>query len=109
MRRRSASAHAWDVAMTRGDSATVEGAVLGEMRDSLEGQALGPEDAGFERARVCFNAMVDRRPAVIVRCVGAADVAIAFDFARAYGLEIAVRGGGHHPAGHCVVEGGLVI
>jgi FAD/FMN-containing dehydrogenase len=53
--------------------------------------------------------LVDRRPAVIARCVGAGDIAVAFDFARAHKLEVAVRGGGHNPAGHCVCDGGLVI
>ena len=65
--------------------------------------------ANTDAARRCFNALVDRRPAVIARCTNAADVATAFDFARAYGLEVAVRGGGHNPAGHCVVDDGLVI
>src|SRR5262245_11179223 len=95
--------------MTQGDVAVVEDAALEALRASLAGKAIGPDDVGYDAARVCFNALVDRRPAVIVRCVGSADVATAFDFARAHGLEVAVRGGGHHPAGHCAVEGGLVI
>jgi FAD/FMN-containing dehydrogenase len=82
---------------------------LGELRRSLAGAVLAPADAGYDEARRCFNALVDRRPAVIVRCAGAEDVATAFDFARAHELEVAVRGGGHNPAGHCVCDGGLVI
>jgi FAD/FMN-containing dehydrogenase len=82
---------------------------LSELRQSLVGAVIGPEDAGYDDARRCFNALVDRRPAVIARCVGTADVATAFDFARTHNLEVAVRGGGHNPAGHCVVDGGLVI
>ena len=82
---------------------------FGELRRSLVGTVLGPADAEYDAARRCFNALVDRRPALIVRCVGTADVATAFDFARTHGLEVAVRGGGHNPAGHCVLDGGLVI
>jgi FAD/FMN-containing dehydrogenase len=80
-----------------------------ELDRSLVGTALGPEDADYDAARRCFNALVDRRPAVIAKCVGAADIATALDYARAAGLEVAVRGGGHNPAGHCVVDGGLVV
>lgn len=82
---------------------------LGELRSSLAGAVLGPSDAEYDAARRCFNALVDRRPAVIARCGGPRDVATAFDFARAHGLEVAVRGGGHNPAGHCVLDDGLVI
>jgi FAD/FMN-containing dehydrogenase len=82
---------------------------VGELRSSLEGPVLVREDPGYDVARRCFNALVDRRPAVIAQCVGAADVATAFDFARGHGLEVAVRGGGHNPAGHCVLDGGLVV
>jgi FAD/FMN-containing dehydrogenase len=82
---------------------------LTELRRSLAGTVLAPEDAGYDAARRCFNALVDRRPAVIASCLGAADVATAFDFARTHALEVAVRGGGHNPAGHCVSDGGLVI
>jgi FAD/FMN-containing dehydrogenase len=80
-----------------------------ELRRSLTGAVIGPDDVEYDAARVCFNALVDRRPAVIARCVGADDVATALDFARSHALEVAVRGGGHNPAGHCVVDGGLVI
>jgi FAD/FMN-containing dehydrogenase len=82
---------------------------LHELQQSLAGPVIGPADAGYDAARRCFNALVDRRPAVIARCLGAGDVAAAFDFARAHQLEVAVRGGGHNPAGHCVLDGGLVI
>jgi FAD/FMN-containing dehydrogenase len=82
---------------------------LDELRRSLAGEVIGPADAGYDPARVIFNALVDRRPAVIARCAGARDVATALDFARSNGLEVAVRGGGHNPAGHCAVDDGLVI
>jgi FAD/FMN-containing dehydrogenase len=82
---------------------------VNELRLSLAGSALLPGDAEYDAARRCFNALVDRRPAVIARCLVAADVATAFDFARAHDLQVAVRGGGHNPAGHCVVDDGLVI
>jgi FAD/FMN-containing dehydrogenase len=82
---------------------------LNELRRSVAGAVVVPTDAGYDEARRCFNALVDRRPAVIVRCLGTADVATAFDFARAHALEVAVRGGGHNPAGHCVCDRGLVI
>jgi FAD/FMN-containing dehydrogenase len=82
---------------------------LGELRRSLAGAVVGPADSEYDAARRCFNALVDRRPAVIARCVSTGDVATAFDFARTHGLDVAVRGGGHNPAGHCVSDGGLVI
>jgi FAD/FMN-containing dehydrogenase len=83
--------------------------VTDELRKSLAGTVLGPEDPEYDAARRSFNAAIDRRPAVIARCVGRGDVATALDYARVSGLEVAVRGGGHNPAGHCVVDGGLVI
>ena len=82
---------------------------VGELRGSLAGSVIGPEDPGYDEARRCFNLLVDRRPALIARCTGPGDVAAAFDFARSAGLEVAVRGGGHNPAGHCVCDDGLVI
>jgi FAD/FMN-containing dehydrogenase len=82
---------------------------VNELRQVVAGPVLAPGEAGYDAARRCFNALVDARPAVIAHCLGPADIATAFDFARAKGLDVAVRGGGHNPAGHCVVDGGLVI
>jgi FAD/FMN-containing dehydrogenase len=80
-----------------------------ELRRSLAGDVLVAADPEYDLARRSFNAAIDRRPAVIARCRGPVDVATAFGFARTNGLEVAVRGGGHNPAGHCVLDGGLVI
>jgi FAD/FMN-containing dehydrogenase len=82
---------------------------ISDLRRSLTGAVIVPADAEYELARRGFNALIDRRPAVIARCSRAEDISIAFDFARSHKLEVAVRGGGHNPAGHCVCEGGLVI
>jgi FAD/FMN-containing dehydrogenase len=82
---------------------------LSELRGSLAGDVLTTDDHEYDKARLCFNLLVDRRPAVIARCVDADDVAAALAFAQSNGLEIAIRGGGHNPAGHCAVDDGLVI
>ncbi|MGH3038278.1 MAG: FAD-binding oxidoreductase [Gaiellaceae bacterium] len=82
---------------------------LGELQSSLAGTVIVPGDPDYDAARVTFNASIDRHPAVIARCAGPQDVAAAFAYARATGLEVAVRGGGHNPAGHCLLDGGLVI
>ena len=80
-----------------------------ELRGALGGEVLSPADGDYDAARICFNALIDRRPAAIARCESAADIAAALGFAQANGLEVAVRGGGHNPAGHCVLDDGLVI
>jgi len=85
------------------------GKSLDELRRSLAGVVVGPADAEYDAVRRCYNALIDRRPAVIARCVGASDIAVALDFARTHTLPVAVRGGGHNPAGHCVCDGGIVI
>jgi FAD/FMN-containing dehydrogenase len=82
---------------------------LSDLRLSLAGAVITSHDPEYDLARKCFNAAMDRRPAVIARCMGPGDVATAFDFARSHRLEIAVRGGGHNPAGHCAIDDGLVI
>ena len=75
--------------MTQADTAISES--VGELRRSLDGDVVLPGDVQYDPARLCFNAFVDRRPAVIVRCLGRDDVATAFDFARVNDLEVAVR------------------
>ena len=65
----------------------------------FSGQLLQPGDAGYDAARKVHNGLVDKRPALIARCRGAADVVDAVNLARQLGLEVAVRGGGHNVAG----------
>jgi FAD/FMN-containing dehydrogenase len=73
------------------------------------GDVLLPADAGYDAARSVWNGAIDRHPALIARCTSAADVAQAIGFARARGLEVSVRGGGHNYAGFAVCDGGLMI
>ena len=80
-----------------------------DFKAGLRGQLLRPGDDAYEEARKLWNGMFDRRPAMIVRCAGAADVISAVNFARDNRLQAAVRGGGHSFPGHSVCEGGLVI
>src|SRR5690242_682594 len=82
---------------------------LEQLRGSLTGDVITSDDPEYAKARLCFNLLIDRQPAVIAHCVDADDVAAALGFAQSNGLEIAVRGGGHNPAGHCAVDDGLVI
>ncbi|GLU30915.1 FAD-binding oxidoreductase [Trinickia caryophylli] len=80
-----------------------------ELKGMLRGQVLQSGDAGYEAARQVWNAMIDRHPALIVRCAGVADVRHAVRFAREHRLVPAVRGGAHNIAGSAVCDGGLVI
>jgi len=75
----------------------------------LRGTLLRPDDDGFDDARKVYNAMIDKRPAIVVRCAGVADVIAAVNFARENNLLVAVRGGGHNVAGNGMCDGGLVI
>ena len=80
-----------------------------DLKQTIRGGVILPEDSGYDEARQVYNAMIDKRPAVIARCVDAADVITAISFARSAGLAVAVRGGGHNGPGLGTVEGGLVI
>jgi FAD/FMN-containing dehydrogenase len=80
-----------------------------KLRASLHGQLILPGDSAYESARRIFNGAIDRRPAVIVRCVDANDVQHAVEFGRQSNLDIAVRGGGHSFPGFSTCDGGLVI
>ena len=80
-----------------------------ELKGTVKGEILRPRDSAYENARKIWNAMIDKRPAVIVRCVTTADVVHAVNFARDHGVVLAVRGGGHHIAGNALCDDGLVI
>src|SRR3970282_490647 len=76
---------------------------------TFSGRLLQPGDDGYEDARRVHNGLIDKRPALIARCHGAADVVDAIALAREAGLEISVRGGGHNVGGRAVTDGGLMI
>ena len=84
-------------------------ATLNQLAPSFGGQLLQPLDLAYEDARKVHNGLVDKRPAVIARCLGLADVVDAVKLARTTGLEVAVRGGGHNVAGRATIDDGLMI
>jgi FAD/FMN-containing dehydrogenase len=84
-------------------------AAVEELAPRFRGTLLTPSDAGYDDARRVWNGMIDRSPAVVARCTGPADVIAAVGFARANGLELAVRGGSHSVCGHGTCDGGLVV
>lgn len=84
-------------------------AVVAGLRAAIRGEVITPNDAGYDEARAVWNGMIDRAPALIVRCTDESDVITAVGFARAHDLLLAVRGGGHSAAGLAVCDGGIVI
>ena len=80
-----------------------------ELGPRLRGNVVTPDDEGYDESRAVYNAMIDRRPAVIVRCRDAADVVACVKFAVRHGIDIAVRGGGHNAGGLGVADGALVV
>ena len=83
--------------------------VVSDLSGRISGRVLAPSDPGYDEARAIHNGLVDKRPALIVRCRSAADVAAALALARDAGLDVSVRGGGHNVAGRAVAEGGVMI
>lgn len=88
---------------------TLTNGQLKELQAVLRGPLLQASDTGYDAARAIWNAMIDKRPAAIVRCAGVADVRTALAYARDHGLPVAVRGGGHNIAGSALCDDGLVI
>ncbi len=100
------------VITTTGTDTVLKEAVVEELSGSLRGELLCPGDANddeYNEARALWNAMCDKRPALIVRCVEVADVISAVNFARTHRIPVAVRGGGHNVAGSGACEGGLML
>ncbi|MGW8764418.1 FAD-binding oxidoreductase [Streptomyces sp. NPDC055815] len=85
------------------------GTAVETLREALRGEVIGPEDAGYDEARQIYNAMIDRRPAVIARCADTTDVRAALRYARESGMDLTVRGGGHSGGGLCLTDGSLMI
>ena len=92
-----------------GNQTTLDADSLEKLRGQVRGAVLRPEDASYDGARSIWNAMIDRKPALIVRAVGAADVIQTVNFARQHKALLAVRGGGHNIAGNAVCEGGVML
>ena len=88
---------------------TPDTALLDDLAGRISGRVLAPADDGFDAARRVHNGLVDRTPAVIIRCRSAADAAAGVRFARSAGLDVCVRGGGHNVAGRAVVDGAVMI
>jgi len=86
-----------------------DSALLNDLAGRVSGSVLRPLDDGYDAARRVYNGLVDRAPAVIVRCRSAADVAAGVRFARAAGLDLSVRGGGHNVAGRAVADDAVMI
>ena len=82
---------------------------IDELKDKVKGQLVLPGDPNYEEVRKIWNAMINRRPAVIVQCAKADDIPHAIRLAHRSGLEISIRGGGHNIAGNAVCEGGMMI
>jgi FAD/FMN-containing dehydrogenase len=97
------------VRTTSGSETTLSRTDLESLRSVLLGSILRAGDQGYEDSRRIFNAMIDRRPALIVRCASAGDVVHAVRFGREHELLVAVRGGGHGVAGKAVCDGGMLI
>src|SRR5579859_4214098 len=82
---------------------------IGALATRFRGQLLREGDEGYDSARILWNGMIDRKPAVIARCAGAADVIAAVGFAREHDLPLSVKGGGHSASGASICEGGVMI
>jgi FAD/FMN-containing dehydrogenase len=83
--------------------------LVDELRTRVRGPLIVPADATYDEARSVWNAMIDRRPAVIVRCLGVADVVASIQFARQHGVPLSIKGGGHNIAGLAVCDEGLTL
>lgn len=98
-----------NVTLNRGELSTIPGATVEEFKTRLRGPLLTAADPGYDEARVIWNGMHDKKPALIARCTGVADVIDSVNFAREQKLLTAVRGGGHNVAGSASCDGGIMI
>lgn len=87
----------------------VDGNAVSNLQERFRGTLLRPNDEGYDEARTIWNAMIDRKPAIVAQCAGVADVIAAVNFARNHDLLVSVKSGGHNVAGNAVCDDGLVI
>jgi FAD/FMN-containing dehydrogenase len=90
-------------------STTLDPALVTDLTAQVSGPVHGPDDEGYDAARAVHNGLIDRKPALIVRCRRTSDVVAALALARGAGLEVSIRGGGHNVAGRAVTDGGVMI
>lgn len=88
---------------------TIEDSAVAELRAAVSGGILLPGDAGYDDARTIWNAMIDKRPGLIVQCHSADDVIAAVNFARTHDVLVSIKGGGHNIAGNSICDGGMTI
>jgi FAD/FMN-containing dehydrogenase len=87
----------------------LDDSLVTDLAGQISGSVIGPGDAGYDAARTVHNGLIDRKPALIVRCRTTEDVVAALALARRAGLEVSIRGGGHNVAGRAVTDGGVMI
>ena len=92
-----------------GDQTEIPESALSSLGDRVRGDVIGADDDGYDTSRALWNAMIDRRPACVARCLGAADVIAALGFAREHNLLTSIRGGGHNVAGKAVADDAFMI
>ncbi len=98
-----------EIRTLEGTTKTLGEAELSELRSRVRGEVISPAEPSYDEARAVWNAMIDRRPGLIVRCTGTADVRQCVRFARERGLLVCVRGAGHNIAGKGVHDGALLV
>jgi FAD/FMN-containing dehydrogenase len=87
----------------------IKGSALDQLRSSLRGSLILPDNDFYEQSRKLWNGMIDKKPGLIAKCRGTADVITCVKFAREHAILIAVRGGGHNVAGNALCDGGMVV
>lgn len=97
------------ISQGNGDTTTIKSSDLNKLSAKFSGKLLRPEDTGYEEARTIWNAMIDRKPALIAQCADSADVSEAVKFAGEYGLLTSIHGAGHNIAGNAVCDDGFMI
>ena len=98
-----------DVMGANGSKVAIDSGAIEALKSAMRGAVVRPGEAGYDLSRTIWNAMIDKRPALIAQCAGVADVIRAVAFARDHGLVLALRGGGHNIAGNAVCDGGFMI